>query len=493
MKTNTLLFIVLVWCLSIIGDAQAATLCLPITKDTSISSVGKEQTGNNGRASRLKIKSIQEYILFDVDVADLKGLVLADAWLHVTTASPAKAPVKRAGVSTVASNWGEGHGTRLRQVPGGACFVQAALGEQDWAYPGSTLMDVVFGRGNTVWDAFAPIGPDRDGGQVIRISPDVVAARVAGISYGFCLYDDVGSEWEETGGRFIYEHFPNRIVYSRESRQHGPWMAVAVKGRDTEPPCAVSEIFVDTRDLPAGEAFVSWQTPEDLGIGRVLGFDVSWRSENGQGKFPRYLIPMAGTVGSLVKMHIRDMGFGPGEVIQVRVASVDSAGNRGPGVTAQVAVSAGFERVDVGAGEVMPFGESRGLRRGRGRGAGEASAAVQVRILDLLDKQIEGHPDFSGGLGNHIYSDEENLIRLHGARNEFVGFQVHVVRGSGDISLEMQWENEDISLETKIYRFGHVAVKQGFFRTWQVPDPLVPVGEGNHISHDSPPAYVCDI
>jgi hypothetical protein len=58
LKSNILLFIVLVWCLSIIGDAQAATHRLPVTKDTTISSVGKEQTGNNGRASRLKIKSI---------------------------------------------------------------------------------------------------------------------------------------------------------------------------------------------------------------------------------------------------------------------------------------------------------------------------------------------------------------------------------------------------------------------------------------------------
>ena len=50
----------------------------------------------------------------------------------------------------------------------------------------------------------------------------------------------------------------------------------------------------------------------------------------------------------------------------------------------------------------------------------------------------------------------------------------------------------DISIPTEIFRFGHVAVKQGLFRTWQVPDPLVPVGEGDHISQDSPPAYVCD-
>jgi hypothetical protein len=50
------------------------------------------------------------------------------------------------------------------------------------------------------------------GGQAVLVDTDVVAARVAGLSFGFCLWDEVGTTCDEQG--FHRQLFPNRYVYS---------------------------------------------------------------------------------------------------------------------------------------------------------------------------------------------------------------------------------------------------------------------------------------
>ncbi|MGC1720438.1 MAG: hypothetical protein WA746_15755 [Isosphaeraceae bacterium] len=44
---------------------------LEVSRDTWVSEVGQEADGNNGGAPRLKLKSIQEMTLIDVDLAPL--------------------------------------------------------------------------------------------------------------------------------------------------------------------------------------------------------------------------------------------------------------------------------------------------------------------------------------------------------------------------------------------------------------------------------------
>ena len=54
---------------------------LEVLRDTWVSEVGSEADGNNGGASRLKLKSIQEMSLIDVDPAPLRGRVIKSAAL----------------------------------------------------------------------------------------------------------------------------------------------------------------------------------------------------------------------------------------------------------------------------------------------------------------------------------------------------------------------------------------------------------------------------
>ena len=57
-------------------SARDAPVRLEVVRDTWVSEVGSEADGNNGGASRLKLKSIQEMSLIDVDPAPLRGRVI---------------------------------------------------------------------------------------------------------------------------------------------------------------------------------------------------------------------------------------------------------------------------------------------------------------------------------------------------------------------------------------------------------------------------------
>ena len=61
---------------------------------------------------------------------------------------------------------------------------------------------MILGNGGTNWGMADASPPDADGWQRDRGRPDVVAARVAGLSHGFLVFDDTGSEWTREGERF---------------------------------------------------------------------------------------------------------------------------------------------------------------------------------------------------------------------------------------------------------------------------------------------------
>src|SRR5690349_231354 len=82
---------------------------LDVTRDTWVSDVGQEVDGNNGGASRLKLKSFQEMSLVDVDAAPLRGWVIQSATLHLRKAG--NEPLRRVTVSGVGAEWFEGTGS----------------------------------------------------------------------------------------------------------------------------------------------------------------------------------------------------------------------------------------------------------------------------------------------------------------------------------------------------------------------------------------------
>jgi hypothetical protein len=212
-----------------------------VSRDLWVSSYEKEREGSNGGSPRLKLKGIQEFFLIDLDPAPLRGRRVVRAQLHVHCEG-AEA-LGRITVSSVAEEWVEGGGTGYARVPGASCFAWARTDEQRWRdadITGSTL-----GSGGSVWGFGDATPRDAGGWQVIPVAPEVAQARLDGRSHGFCVMDDVGSEYTRNGNTIEYRQFPNRYVASREGpRKTAPYFTLWL---DDGPAPRVVEIAVQQK------------------------------------------------------------------------------------------------------------------------------------------------------------------------------------------------------------------------------------------------------
>ena len=188
-----------------------------MTRDAWVSAVGREADGNNGAAPRLKFKSIQEMTLLDIDPAPLRGRTIRSARLHVRMSGPER--LLRVTVGGIGANWSEGDGNNYAVKPGGATFHHRRHPDRPWSIGGGDLCHVILSNGGTNWRMADASPPDRDGWQVVPVDPSVMAARVAGLSHGFLVFDDTGSEWTRRGESFTFRLFPNRFAYSRDQNR----------------------------------------------------------------------------------------------------------------------------------------------------------------------------------------------------------------------------------------------------------------------------------
>jgi hypothetical protein len=430
-----------------------------VTRAASFSSVDKEKRGNNGILKKLRLKGVQEFVLFDMDANPVKGKLISGALLHLRSASPKKAPLARVGVSSLSSDWKEGYSS----------FDQALQGEKNWAYPGSNLMDVTFGRGNTIW-RFADCSlPDNSGWQVCAVEPDVVASLVSGLSFGFGLSDEVGNIWSSHKGKFKYTYFPNRSFYNHKKKGSSPWLEVWTKGRDNIPPNPVEKIQV--AHLPVGETSIRWKTPKDQGGGRTLGFLVNYRQKGEDKTIPRYLIPMAGRNGEEVEMYLRDLSFQAGETILITIRPVDSAGNIGKPTSRKVTLSMGSTPPSLSKNTLPLYPPEIKLPEVGG---------IKVSVIDFLDKvdpitgkmiPIQGE-GYKGG--NHLFSARQRIIQLQAAKNETICFQLNMEGVSPKITIDWNFKKYP-KLKPKLFEFAYVRVpgtrgQKSYF----LPDPLIP-------------------
>ncbi|PCJ62870.1 MAG: hypothetical protein COA79_01720 [Planctomycetota bacterium] len=441
------------------------------SKDDIYSLVGSEKYTNSGKTKRIKLKGRQEFFVFDADISALKGKIITGALLHVNNASP-KDPFYRVGVSSMSSVWKEGSAEKgYQKINGEACFSQVELGKRDWSFAGSTVLDVIFGLGHTTWKFADCTQPDDNGWQTVAVDPKVIAAKVAGISFGFAVNDEVGSEWTDQDNKFKFRHYPNRFCYSRHNKKNkAPYLEIWTSEKDSKGPNAVKYIKVITKGFKPGEALVKWITPSDVGKAGVIGYDVTYLDANGKSKhFPRYLIPMAGVVGGVCKMHIQDLAFSANQKLSITIVPIDATGNKGESFTHKIQLSGAPNIVEI-VSSIKPFPPSTDL---------PSVGGIKIGVIDVLDKvdPIKGnvspkHPKGYRG-GNHLFSAAKKKIRLFGARNEFVWFQL-VLEGQGEnIQITTDFSGE---IKADLYEPAYVGSKIG-----AVPDPLFPVGSSINI------------
>lgn len=442
------------------GQAPKGTpLRVAVTRDTWLSQFHGEADGSNGGAPRLKVKSNQEMALVDIDPAALKGRVIEAATLHLR--SGGGPPLRRITVSSFGSEWFEGTASSYAKQDGASTFNRRKHPDETWAGPGSDLCSVMLGQGGTLWRMADAFPPDDKGWQKIAIDPAVMRARVAGVSHGFLIFDDTGSEWKRQGEKYEASLFPNRFVHSRESgAANAPYVTVYLGAEDKVPPAAPTGIASETGELPAGEAWLSWITPKDEGSSGTVGFFITVNDRD----VPRYLIPLAGAVGDKVRMRLRDLKLEPGAEVLVKIRAVDGAGNVGAPAEAKVRVS-DRKPAPLPGTNPKPFTEVAPLPR-----LGDA----EIAILDELDKvhpvtgvMIPKQPD--GYLAaNHLWSAKDRQIRLHAARNEFISFQILVRGALKDLEPRLNLEGK---AQVVFSRYANVNSKSG-----PLPDPIVPIG-----------------
>lgn len=120
-------------------------------------------------------------------------------------------------------------------------------------------------------------------------------------------------------------------------------------------------------------------------------------------KVPRYLIPMAGSAGKSVMMHIQDIKLPPGEKIILYIQAVDSAGNIGKETKTEVR-TAPVKKITLlnQAFDSATISQNKSVSHG---------GDPDIIIIDLLDKVIplsrKMIPSVSKG-----YQDKNHLFNL---------------------------------------------------------------------------------
>jgi len=445
------------------APAPGEEVRLPATRDAWFSDVGPEADGSNGAAPRLKLKSYQEMSLIDVEPAAMKGRVVVGATLHLKSTGP---PIlRKVTVGTFGAEWSEGTATGYQPLAGASTFRSRNHPGVPWTIPGGDLSEVILGQGGTTWRNADATPPDVQGWQRVAVGPVVVAARVAGVSHGFLLFDDTGSEWTRKGNRFTAEHMPNRFLYSRDQNaSSAPYLTVELGPEDRSPPPTPTAPASDDSGRPAGEALVTWETPPDVGPAGTVGFFVRVDGRD----VPRYLIPMAGRAGERVRMHLRDLGLAPGSRVGLEVRAVDGAGNIGPGARFDVRVS-GLS--------AKPLPGSVPAVVGSGKAPAPRLGGASIAVVDELDKRdpTSGALVPDGGAGylaaNHLWDAGARRITLQAARNEFVGFQVLILGPARGIRPALTFEGAGAAgLKVEFGRLENVGTKRG-----PMPDPVVPL------------------
>ncbi|MDF1552144.1 MAG: DUF4091 domain-containing protein [Deferrisomatales bacterium] len=461
---------------------------MPVTRDTWFSASRGERDANLGGADRLKTKGIQEFALVDLDTARLRGRVIQSATLHLHSRSDT--PQRRLSISTLATDWVEGRSTRYARQAGAASFDWAAQDQKTWAWPGSDVTAVMNGQGNTLWRFAEATLPDAGGWQTVAVDPAVVAARVAGISYGFVVFDDVGSEYRRDGDAVTFQRFPNRYVSSREAgAAQAPYFTVALGAEDRLPPAAPEGFGTDTAGLPPGEATVRWVTPADEGPAGTLGFQarifrpgaLEWDSGV---PVPQYLVPLAGKTGGTVSMHLRDLGLPPGVRFALGVRAVDAAGNPGPVATTGVALA--------GSGPALVLPKPPRSTPAT-PGSLPRAGTTEVFVVDPLDKvdPVSGvmQPARTEAYrrGNHLWSAEDATVHLFAARGETVAFQVVLLGPAEGVAAEARFEG--LGGGAPLVEFFTVVYVDAAGRL--VADPLLPwAGSGSNSGRNPLPASV---
>ncbi len=285
-------------------NLAAAELTLPIIADTSISAFESERELAAGTAPRIKLKGLENLILLSVDTTALKGQVIERAELRLKGTDD-QLMVRRVGVSTVASPWNEGSGAYEKAKAGDPTFLFAAHPDRPWTRAGSSLLDVVFARGGTLWSQ-AVVEKPVAGWYRITIDPRLLEACAAGLSYGLALSDDNGQTMNIAKEIIPETNHGNNYFFAREQSNAKPVLVV-----EARPAPAIKRAQVNVQVKPwtggaglkRGAVEITWPgTTSDAARAGIVGYRVRVAGND----LPRWRHPTVPPVGEAVRLLLDD-------------------------------------------------------------------------------------------------------------------------------------------------------------------------------------------
>jgi hypothetical protein len=394
---------------------------------------------NFGADGKLVVRGRESFALLRFDCGALKGARVRQATLRLwREADPV--PFHTAGISTISGNgeWEER----------GVSFLFARGGGRAWSYAGSDLVDVTFGQGGSLY-AY-PRARDAGGGWwEIDVPPALVTALATQDQYGLMLCDEKG----QTQTRHLFSsregpHPPELVVETGRAAASRPGaVRLLGEGRPRRPGCVALRITNAARvDLRYSE--------RAIGPGE---FDAAT-------PVPRWMLdPLApkpspmttfNSLGAEVRAEVEHLK--PGALYYFAARATDEAGSVGP-------VSAlGRFRAFARSFPALPAARKAedGTNNPEPRvWAFPESLKIAPRTGGLLEQGDFPAPK----VRNTVWDGAK--VRLSGARNEFVAFQL-AVEGAGAAVSVSRPLFAGVKLPPVFARNGAVRL----YREWFVPD-----------------------
>jgi hypothetical protein len=404
---------------------------LPVTADNTIWMVSGEREYNTGRSARLRLKGIENVILLDFDPAPLRDKVVTRARLRLRGTQPGLS-LRRIGFSTVASPWPEGVSEHTaRGAEGDSCFLTPELGRnKTWAGPGSNFLDVLWGRGGTIW-AQGLARQDAGGWVEVPVDGRILEACAAGLSHGIAVSDDTGQVCN------VHPEAdpavdPNHGFFSREQRGSEPHILVTVEPRGGVRP---SPLQVEVTAWPGGADFesggleVSWPGPRDEAeYASLLGYRIRLGLNGAEPReLPRWMHPAPARPGERARALLRNLTVGAGARAEVEVIASGGAAVRKGAASGHVSAN-----LTAPSPIVLPKIERPGGPPGSAWAIPDLCKANPVtgNVLEEEGVEYEGKPAGKFRERNPVWSGAERSVSLSAVRGEWTAFQV-VCEGPG--------------------------------------------------------------
>ena len=437
-----------------------------------------EALRNHGHDRELVVRGRESFALLMFDVSASKGMVIEKAVLRLHR-RPDPVPLHTAGLSTIS-----GSGPWMEDSVN---FFQPSQG-LSWSYEGSDLVDVTFAQGGSLY-AYQRARDAGGGWWEIDVPPAIVSALLTVDQYGLMLADEKG----QTQTRHVFD--------SRESEFQPTLIIEGSRGHLGRPGTV--------RSFKTGGGILGSTPAEARRLGRtslrpgsvILHFGGAGRHP-GQGIPPRYDVryarkpiseadferaacvprwrmnPLAPKTAPFANANaVRDEvtaiveGLSPGAVYYFAARAMDAAGNTGP--VSSLGRHRAFDRLWP---SLPPPASKQPSPTG---GAPQAPGFRVWAIPDLLKidprtGELLEHRDFTSHRArNRVWDAAASAVRLVGARNEFVAFQLAVESAEPLAGVQVSVTKPLFSGSKLPPVFRQVGAIQ-LYREWFVPDDKQP-------------------